>query len=273
MSDRELKPDEIHLYFAFPDEIDDAELLSVYANLMNPAERQRQARFVFEKDRHRFLVTRALIRTTLSRYARIDPAKWRFSTNKYGRPEVMSEESFSRLRFNISHTNGLIVCAVVLDEEIGVDVEDIGRKIGGGGIAERFFASQEVSDLHSIAENNRREWFFYYWTLKESYIKARGMGLSLPLKQFAFHILEKDRIGISFDAKIDDNPELWQFWLMAPTACHRVAVSVRRKRGRLYQLLMKKVVPLAQEQTFPAPLLKQSHRQPDIPLHPEAFSL
>jgi 4'-phosphopantetheinyl transferase len=253
-----LEPDEIHLHFAFTDEIKNAELLSDYAKLMNSKERQRHRRFIFEKDRHRFLVSRALIRTTLSRYKPIPPAQWRFTANPYGRPEILTAQNQDRLRFNISHAEGLIACAVVLDQDIGVDVESLDRAMDTTGIAQRFFAPQEVADLQRAHESERQKWFLFYWTLKESYIKARGMGLSLPLKQFTFQLLKNETSDISFDSAFNDDPKQWQFWLLAPTERHLAAVSVRRTSDRIYRLRMFKVIPELKSKAFFAPLLKQS---------------
>src|SRR3954462_4772755 len=79
-----LPPAEIHLWLAFYDEITGERLLSDYWALLNAAEKEQQKRFYFAKDRLRYLVTRALVRTVLSRYELIDPREWVFSTNAYG---------------------------------------------------------------------------------------------------------------------------------------------------------------------------------------------
>ncbi len=158
----------------------------IYRQLTTPDENERMARFVFERDRWQFLITRALVRTMLSRYATVAPADWRFITNEYGRPEVLDRPAgVADLRFNLSHTDGLIACAVTVGREVGVDVERITRAVTHD-IPGRFFAPREVADLRALPEHDQPRVFFDYWTLKEAYIKARGMGLSLPLSDFAF---------------------------------------------------------------------------------------
>ena len=233
---------EIHLRFVLTNEINlnDTAQLSAYQELMTKEELAKAERFHFEKDRHQHIITRALVRTTLSHYADINPADWRFSKNKYGRPEILGN---SPLRFNLSHTDGLIACAVVIKQDIGVDVENIGRQAGGIDIANRFFSSQEAQDLNAVPESQKRERFFDYWTLKESYIKARGMGLSLPLDQFSFHLSDNKPIKISFNPQLQDNPNQWQFWLLQPTLQHKLAISLCNNNKK-YQLIMKKVIPL-----------------------------
>lgn len=246
-----LDSNEIHLWLTVPDEIQQPKLLTAYDQLLTEEERAQQQRFRFAKHRHQYLVTRALVRTTLSRYINLEPHLWRFSKNAYGRPEISIPTGLPPLRFNLSHTEGLIICGVVLTQDIGVDVENIERQGATVEIAERFFSTQEVNDLHLVSELNRQDRFFDYWTLKESYIKARGMGLSLPLEQFTFHISEDQPLRISFAPQLHDNPEQWQFWLLKPTPCHTVAISVRRKNHTdNYQLVIKKVIPLMREEAF-----------------------
>ena len=103
------------------------------------------------------------------------------------------------VRFNLSHTDGLAVCAVVLKHDIGVDVEHRQRRVVSENIARRFFSPSEVREFESLPERMQQDRFFQYWTLKESYIKARGMGLSIPLEKFSFHLLKNKPIRISFD--------------------------------------------------------------------------
>jgi 4'-phosphopantetheinyl transferase len=255
-----LNQNEIHLWLAFPDEIQDIALLSAYDKLMSEEERTHQQRFHFAKHQHQYLITRALVRTTLSRYTDVDPSHWQFDKNQYGRPEIHHSDGLPPLRFNLSHTDGLIICGVVLKQDIGVDVEDTERKGAPLEIADRFFSAQEVHDLNQVPDSEKRERFFNYWTLKESYIKARGMGLSLPLEQFTFlmsrtEIQSHQPLRISFAPQLHDVPNQWQFWLLQATQRHQVAISLRRDEEVAYQLSLKKVVPLREEQSFSCSVL------------------
>jgi 4'-phosphopantetheinyl transferase len=75
----------------------------------------------------------------------------------------------------------------------------------------------------------RPDRFFDYWTLKESYIKARGLGLQLPLDQFSFHLGDDVPIRISFGPRIADDPARWQFDLRCLTPRHRLALALSRR--------------------------------------------
>ncbi len=262
----ELSPNGIHIWTAFPDQIQDKNLIASYNSMMNQEEQARHKRFHFPKHRHRFLITRALVRTTLSRYWDIEPENWRFSENKYGRPEIVLPQGISPVRFNISHTEDIIVLGLALEYDIGVDIENTGRSSATSDIAKRYFSPSEIQDIFSVPEEKQTERFFYYWTLKESYIKAKGMGLSLPLEQFAFNISEK-RLNISFDPRLKDDPAKWQFWLFRLTKAHCMAVSICRESKKFSCPSFIKTVPLAEEQEFFPETLSKSINNRD----PEGF--
>ncbi len=103
----------VDLWCACPADIDDPRLLHAYRALLSEAERERQDRFLFARDRHRDLVTRALVRIVLSRYADLAPEAWRFVPNRYGRPGIANPAAGLRdLSFNISHGGARVIVAV-----------------------------------------------------------------------------------------------------------------------------------------------------------------
>ncbi len=119
-----ISPHEIHLWYAYDEQIHDSQLLSRYFCLLNDEERAQQKRFYFEKHRHQYLIVRALVRTVLSLYVNeIAPENWQFKKNKYGKPTISNSELTIPLHFNISHSDKLVVLAVTVEQELGVDVE------------------------------------------------------------------------------------------------------------------------------------------------------
>ncbi len=251
---RALPEDEVHLYFSVPEEITDPSLLQRYHQLLNPDEAAQQKRFHFERHRHQYLITRAMIRTTLSRYVpQIKPEQWEFEKNQYGRPQIAAVHNAPPIHFNLSHTDGLIACGIVMDRELGVDVEDIGR--GGGliNIADRFFSPSEVTDLHQLPPAMHTGRFFDYWTLKEAYIKARGMGLSIPLEDFSYHLSENHTdISISIAPKQGDPSHRWQFRQWRMGARHKIALCLEKRTGVDFVVDLKKLEPYAGETPFSA---------------------
>ena len=239
-----LAADAVHVWLTLPDRLHDPSLLAAYADLMSPAEREKQQRYHFEKGRHECLVTRALVRTVLSRYTEMSPDAWMFEANSYGRPELTPGQCALPLRFNLSHTDGLIACAVALDRDVGVDVESLNHRGETVTLADHYFSKQEVHDLHQLPEDRQRERFLAYWTLKESYIKARGMGLAISLGDFGFRLEDHGPIRISFQPRIHDDPSDWQFALYRPTPSHLLAVGVHKGRGDDLRISVRQTIPL-----------------------------
>ena len=164
------------------------------------------------------------------------------------------------IRFNLSHTKGLIACAVALDRDIGVDTEDMRRRAVSLGIADRFFSETEARDLQQLSEEKRRDRFYDYWTLKESYIKARGKGLSISLGQFTFHLSDDEPLRIFFDPRLKDHSEHWRFWLLKPTDRHKAAISVCNKEKQEYTLTVKKAIPLVDVMEYECKILKATSK-------------
>jgi 4'-phosphopantetheinyl transferase len=254
-----LPPAEIHLWLAFYDEITDERLLSDYRSLLNSAEKEQQVRFYFAKDRLRYLVTRALVRTVMSRYVPIDPRDWVFSTNAYGCPEIANaqgREAF--LSFNISHTESLIVMGVTTRRALGVDVENFRAREVSIEIADRYFAPAEVAALNNVPPQQQQYRFFEYWTFKESYIKARRMGLSLPLDKFSFHYPHDRALEIAIDAELADDAARWQFWQFQPRPEYLVAICAERIPDQPPRLVVHQTVPMSSEKSVSPEFLRVS---------------
>lgn len=255
---------EIHLWQVNPDKITQAELLNKYKDLLSEDENKKQQRYKFSRDRHDALITRAFVRDLLSYYADIAPSDWRFEKGEKDKPEILNPPL--PLRFNLSHTKGLIICAVTLEDDIGCDVEDTTRSNDVLAIANRYFSATETKELFSLPKEQQRNRFFDYWTLKESYIKAWGLGLAIPLKDFSFNISDepieknttftiKNTINLSFAEHRVDNADRWRNWLLYPNnnEQHRVAIAIRSKENNqavAYQLRYFNSIPLVSYQAL-----------------------
>lgn len=240
----------LHLWFAFPGDIADPELLARYRDWLSDEERAQWQRFHFERHRHQYLVTRALVRSTLSRYVDVAPKDWRFSRNAHGKPDILPGLTERPLRFNLSHTDGLVLCGVVLRHDIGVDVECRERNNATASIAEHYFSAQEVAALRALPKERQKHRFFDYWTLKEAYIKARGIGLSLPLQQFTFELAEQRAATIRFDSRMQEHAAHWRFWRIEVSERHVAAVAVQSAEGKDFELTMRTVVPACRSMAF-----------------------
>jgi 4'-phosphopantetheinyl transferase len=222
-----LPGNEIHLYFCSPEQISEPGLLSQYDRLLTDDERIQMSRFYYARHRHQYLLTRALVRTCLSAYCNVEPGDWRFSKNSYGKPEVKLPESAGQVRFNLSHCRGLVLCGITQEHDIGVDVEDAQRNTRAAlDSLSSYFSASEIAEINRLPIDRQKQRFFDYWTLKESYIKARGMGLAIPLSKFSFQF-EGDRLeGFEIHPDLNDDPANWQFWRISRPGGYRAAVAV-----------------------------------------------
>lgn len=221
---------EIHLWFAFPGETGDPRTAVPVRPILDDAEQTRMARLRFSGGRHLFQVSHGLVRTTLSRYSNIPPEKWRFVKNAQGKPSIDPNLDSVPISFSLAHTKGLAVVAVTGGADVGVDAERLDRRVDAPKLSGRFFSPEEVAALQEIPPERLREHFFRYWTLKESYVKARGLGLSLPFDSFSFLLPRETPLRIGFSGDDPRHAEDWRFALFRIRSRYLGAVAVAAGR-------------------------------------------
>lgn len=211
-----------------PESLTDAVRCAEFLSWLSPEERATHDRFRFDRHRHTYLVSHALLRGALSRLVDRSPAQWLFGLNAYGKPHLANPDPNLDIQFNLSHTHGMAVLALVINREVGIDVENLDRQESNTDIAERFFAPEEVRELISQPQDKQPFRFLEYWTLKESYIKAIGMGLSCPLESFAFQPRSPQQAPRLL--RVDDpvlSQKKWTFWQEQIGLQHLVALCVQ----------------------------------------------
>jgi 4'-phosphopantetheinyl transferase len=161
-----------------------SERTTLSLEVLSPDEREKAARFHFDKDRNQFVQARAALRIILSEYLDVRPQELEFSYGPQGKPALANGLADNSLRFNLSRREGLALVAITRGREIGVDVELIRADLPLFEIAETSFSEAELATLRNLPEGLQVAGFFNCWTRKEGYVKARGEGLSFPLKQF-----------------------------------------------------------------------------------------
>jgi len=143
-------------------------------------EAKRAARFYFAEGKRRHIIAHGCLRDILTRYLNCEPDQLNFSANEYGKPVLEDHE----LEFNLSHSGDFALIAVTQKCRVGVDVEHHRPDLEHEKIARRYFSPNEVAELMALPPGQRIIGFFNCWTRKEAYIKAHGLGLSLPLDSF-----------------------------------------------------------------------------------------
>lgn len=216
-----------HVWYASPEALSDPLIATHAGSLLSENERLRAARFLFERDHLTYVAAHALCRIALSAHQDVAPSAWRFVAGDHGRPEIVAPSS--PLRFNLSHTRGLVACAVVETRDIGVDVESLDRG-APLEIAERYLAPAELRALRELPTLEQPRRFFQYWTLKESYIKARGLGLSIPLDRVTMILTNEDTATVQLDPDVGNDSEAWQLAHREASPSHALAVCLHKAR-------------------------------------------
>ncbi|MFC5475601.1 4'-phosphopantetheinyl transferase family protein [Paraherbaspirillum soli] len=243
-------PQRIDLWLTFLDDQGDIQLLEAYRQLLSAEERRRAQRFLRERDRHRYLVTRALVRTVLSRFTGVAPASLIFKENRYGKPALCGMDFDKRtLSFNLSHCDDMIVLAITQDRELGVDVENIALRPAPINIAKRYFAEEEIVDLTALSVDAQGERFFEWWTLKEAYIKARGMGLSIPLDQFGFRFDASERLEMWMHPNLGDRLSRWHHWQIRIASEYLIGLCAEHREDTPFpRITTTRIIPLVSDE-------------------------
>jgi 4'-phosphopantetheinyl transferase len=254
-----LPNNQIHLWLAYLDKVGDEKLDATYRALLSDDERRQESRFHFRSDRQRYLITRALVRIVLSKYVPIPPTQWRFKTNAYGRPHVATVlKEVDPPSFSISHAHRIVVVGVAARYALGVDVEHLRSQHISVHIAEDHFAPAEIQALAVLPPDQTTYRFLEYWTLKESYIKACGLGLSIPLDKFLFSFPSDRVVEIEIDRELNDKSARWQLWQFQPTPEYLVAICAERDPHFAPTLVVKTIVPTRTEELLVPEILRQS---------------
>ncbi|PWU03983.1 MAG: 4-phosphopantetheinyl transferase [Terriglobia bacterium] len=235
---RELEQGACHLWCWRTAASFDETLAARGVGFLSEDEMERYRRYLVPEAARTFLAARVLLRSVLSEYIDRSPASWRFALNPWGRPYLAADDILPALAFNLSHKPGFVACLVGANRELGVDVEDASAaRPHLLAIAERFFSPSEAAALRALPAAGQMNRFYELWTLKESYIKARGVGLSLGLSQFSFSV-GGETAGISFDPGFDDIASRWDFRLFRSHAPYLLATAIQLERRPL-AILMK----------------------------------
>jgi 4'-phosphopantetheinyl transferase len=168
----------------------------------------RAARFYFPRDRRRFIASHAIVRDLLGGYLDAAPGALEFSSNEYGKP-ALTGNLRGALSFNLSHSGEQVLLALSRGREVGIDIEQFIPARTDSAIAENYFSPAEVARLHALPAELRPRAFFNCWTRKEAYIKARGMGLAIPLDSFDVS-LAPDEPAALLRTPVSAGPETWQ---------------------------------------------------------------
>jgi 4'-phosphopantetheinyl transferase len=213
-------PQEAVLWYVEPARLGRGDL-EACLDLLAPDEFARWRRIRRAAGRRDYLVARALVRCALSAHAAISPRAWRFVRTAGGKPVI--DAPALHLCFSLTHTAGLVAC-LVAPVDAGVDAESLCRPLDVMALARRYLSAVEVRDLADFPRAYRKERFLQLWTLKEAYLKARGLGLGGGLGTLSVFISAGEPVEARME---DDDPTRWQLGFVPATDRHVVAYALR----------------------------------------------
>ncbi len=221
--------------FDVANDIDLTNIKLTYASftcVLSPEELQRSQKFLNSRDAQRYIAAHGVLRHILSRYAPISPQEWKFKTNHYGKPVLRADTRSPDLYFSLSYTDKYFACAISHEPVIGLDLEKITPTEDLVNQIQRYCSPEEQQILKSLTVHQRQRQFFKLWTLKEAFVKARGIGLVYPIRALSFDLSDELSICVSVDDEPATESTHWYFELYPLEEDHFVSVAVQNKRGR-----------------------------------------
>ena len=213
-----LPEDEIHIWQVGLSDVDPAALTQQALAWLQAKEIVRYERLAQQRHRLEFLLGKWLTRICLSKYTGLAISDWQFTDNAYGKPQPSEWIGVQAPFFNLSHSNGRAVMAVSRTPDLGVDIVFTGRTRRVAKIAHRYFADEEIRALLALPDSAQQSRFYELWSLKEAYIKARGLGLAIPLRSFAYSF-SPDRLELNEMSRSSAAQWRWQTGSCTPENC------------------------------------------------------
>jgi len=170
----------------------DISLLSGLEMLTNE-EKDRAARFRFDKHRERYIRGRAFLRTIVAGSLNIDGKDLVLQTNEFDKPYIANNPIY----FNLSHSSATAVLVLCENMPVGIDLEFVDRKVEVVQLGKTVFTSNEMNRLEKADKEQAKHLFFQFWTAKEAYLKMLGTGLSLSPKKLELNFASDRPISCS----------------------------------------------------------------------------
>lgn len=169
--------------------------------LLSKAEMDRANRFVFEKDKQRYIITHSILRLVLSKIISIEPLSIQFTSKKRDKP-YLNHPEHQDVHFNLSHSGRYIIIALALKTELGIDIEFINPALDRDQMVQSFCSKQEIETYQQLPADIKRKAFYTCWSRKEAFIKAIGEGLYFPLGDFSASIDPREKPELTFHAQV-----------------------------------------------------------------------
>ncbi len=173
--------------------MDDRQLFDYFYKTLPDYRKKKADKIHYEKEKHLSVGAWVLLSHALKREGLTNIPEIRFSEK--GKPFFPEAPD---IHFNISHSGQWVMCAVS-DSPVGCDIEKIASI--DLNIADKYFSKQEYEFISLQPESLKTDAFFRFWTLKESFLKNIGKGLTVKLHDFDITI--DDEITVTQSLEIN----------------------------------------------------------------------
>ena len=208
-----LSQDEIHVWGgSIADLLEDVDH---WSSLLTETEMKRGNRQFKKNDRTRFISRRVLLRLALARYLDVSPGELSFAQGEFGKPRLDAFRHRSDIRFNLSHSDEMLLFAISRGREVGVDVERVRSLKDMDQLAESVFSDDEKSQFEKVPQADRQQTFFEHWVCKEAVLKALGSGLSISPEKISISIFD-GQVSVHSTQELGADPSDIVVELIAP---------------------------------------------------------
>ncbi len=215
---------EIHIYAGRLDH--DEATVERFTALLSPAERLLAKRRVTPELRRRAILSRGFLRAALGASLERAPVEITLNLGKHGKPFFLEPDDAALLDFNVTHSGDLWLCALTATGPVGIDIETPRDETDWNALVERYFSEAEGQAFAALPENRKKEAFFRTWVTKEAFLKARGSGLTTPLRDFDVEVNPDAPVALLAVRIPEEHVEAW--WCLEVTGCGAPAVVAGR---------------------------------------------
>lgn len=201
-------------------------LLRACLDVLNADERRSAERYKIRSRRAQAIVSRAVLRRALSHRLGRGPETWRFETSPRGRPSLAPGQGADGVDFNVSHTEGCVVCAIAQNARVGVDVEARNRLPDIAEVASRFLSPSEAQAVSEMSRRAAGTALLRLWTLKEALAKGIGIGMALDFPAINLPV-EQIGDGSEFSSR---SAKRWAFRAYRNGPMHAIGLAYRALR-------------------------------------------
>lgn len=181
---------------------------------LTPDEQHRAYRFRHPEHQQQYIQCHAMLRRILAKHADVAEPEIELQLSEFGKPALSGSAAQTGITFNISHSGAYAVIAVARNRAVGVDIEQAKQQRDLMDIARHCFAKDEYMAIRELDTPLRTAAFYSCWSRKESFIKATGKGLTMPLDKFAVSVLPDSPATLNAINQEYGNIAHWQMYTL-----------------------------------------------------------